>query len=297
MWTQKNQQGGTYVIAEAGVNHNGNPELAYQLVDVAVAAGADAVKFQTFFTENLVNQTSTRAAYQARNTRSEDTQFEMLKRLELPREAFAQLKTYCDEKDIEFLSTPFDEDAADFLDSIDVRGFKVSSGDLTHHAFLSHLAGKRKPVLLSTGMANLAEVAEAVDVLHNAEVVELALLHCVSDYPAAPEDCNLNAMGTLERCFNLPVGWSDHTEGDAIALAAVATGAKIIEKHFTLDKMMDGPDHAASLSPDELTALITKIRAVEIAFGDGVKRPTQKEMETPRRFPAFPCGQAMHRRR
>jgi len=275
--------GRCFVIAEIGVNHNGALDLARQLIDVAAAAGADAVKFQTFAAERLVTATARKAAYQeANDPRKAESQFAMLKRLELSEADLVACRDHCTARGVMFLSTPFDEQSADLLASLGVHGFKVSSGDLTNLPFLAHMAAKRLPMIVSTGMGTLAEVAEAVEAVREAGDPPLALLHCVSNYPAAPEDCNLRAMGTLAQAFGVPVGWSDHTLGDAISLAAVALGARILEKHYTLDRGLQGPDHKASLTPEELTALITRLRAVESALGDGLKRPQEAERDTAR---------------
>lgn len=254
-----------FVIAEAGVNHNGDLHRAFELVDAAGAAGADAVKFQTFVTDALVSRQS--------------PQYQMLRDLELSAEHFRELAQYCGRKNILFLSTPFDEASARLLDEIDMRFFKVPSGELTNLPFIEYLCAFKKPLIVSTGMADLAEVQAAVDMIRNT-AVPFALLHCVSAYPADASATNLRAMETLSRTFNVPVGFSDHSLGTAIALAAVALGAKILEKHFTLSRDLPGPDHRASLEPDELREMIAHIRAIESALGDGVKRPAPIELET-----------------
>ena len=268
-----------FIIAEAGVNHNGDVHLAKKLVDAAKASGADAVKFQTWITEKLVTHDAALAEYQRRNAGGE-SQFEMLKKLELSQDAFRAVKAYADRIGILFLSTPDEQDSADFIDSLGVPAFKIGSGEVTNLAYLSHIARKRKPVILSTGMSSLDEVRAAVDALCAAGTSELAVLHCVSNYPAAPAECNLRAMATLSAEFDCPVGFSDHTLGFEISLAAVALGASIIEKHFTLDRGSSGPDHQASLTPDELAEMVVAIRRVEQAMGDGVKRPSVSELET-----------------
>jgi N,N'-diacetyllegionaminate synthase len=268
---------GTFVIAEVGVNHNGDLDLAKQLIDVAVTSGADAVKFQTFFAEELVTNNARRAAYQSRNTGSKSSQFEMLKALELSEDAYQTLAEYCKAQGIVFLSTPFSEAAVDILEKIGVEGFKVSSGDLTHLPLLAYIAEKRRPVILSTGMGNLAEIEAALEVLSGCEV---ALLHCVSNYPADMADCNLRAIDTMRHAFCVPIGWSDHTLGATSTIAAVARGAQMIEKHFTLDRTLPGPDHAASLEPDELSTFVTQIRATEVALGQGRKTSTAAEQDT-----------------
>jgi len=282
-----------FIIAEAGVNHNGSLELAYKLVDVAVEAGADAVKFQTFKTENVISRKAKKAKYQNKASGNAESQFEMIKKLELSFEDFRKIKRYCDKKGIIFLSTPFDHKSVDFLEEL-VPVYKVGSGEITNLPFLEYIAKKEKPVILSTGMATLGEVEEATGAIINANssffdtfhlsrltshLPPLTLLHCVSEYPAKYEDVNLKAMLTLKKAFKFPVGYSDHTLGIEIPIAAVALGARIIEKHFTLDKNLPGPDHKASLEPQELKQMVRAIRNVEKSLGDGIKRPTQSELE------------------
>lgn len=271
-----------FVIAEAGVNHNGDLKLARQLIDVAVAARADAVKFQSFQADRLVTPDAPKASYQVATTGVVESQLEMLRRLELSPEAHRELQNYCAERGIVFLSTPFDEEAADFLDQLNVPAFKISSGDLTNSPLLEHVAGKGKPVILSTGMSDLAELIEAVSVLNSAGCENPILLHCVSNYPAKAAEVNLRAMQTMRAAFDVPVGFSDHTEGIDVALAAVALGACVIEKHFTLDRSMRGPDHRASLVAAELAQLVTSIRRIESALGDGRKAPADSEIEIAR---------------
>jgi len=270
------------IIAEAGVNHNGSPEMARRLVDAAAEAGADCVKFQTFKTELLASRDAPKAAYQVRTTGGEESQFDMLRRLELSADAHRQLFARSREKGIMFLSTPFDPSSADFLDSLGVAAFKIGSGDLTNTPFLQHVARKGKPVILSTGMAWLGEVEEAVRAIRGAGCEDLVLLHCVSNYPADPRDANLRAMKTLAKAFGVAVGFSDHTEGNEVALAAVVVGASVIEKHFTLDRTLPGPDHRASIEPGELKALVAGIRRVEQALGTGEKRPVDTEADVAR---------------
>lgn len=270
------------IIAEIGVNHNGNPDLGRQLIDMAAEAGADAVKFQTFFAQELVTRSARKAAYQVANTGKDDGQFAMLQALELSEADFAAMKAHCEKRGIEFMSTPFSEAAADLLGRVGVDCYKVSSGDLTHLPLLRHLARKGKPVILSSGMAVISEVEEAVEAIRAEGNEQISILHCVSNYPAAPEDCNLRAMDTLRAVFALPVGWSDHTMGPAISLAAVARGAEIIEKHITLSRDMPGPDHLASSEPAEFAEFVAGIRAVELALGTGVKQPSAAERETAR---------------
>lgn len=269
------------VIAEAGVNHNGSIELAYRLIDAAAAAGADYVKFQTFRAEALATRAAPKAAYQQATTGSGETQLAMLKRLELPLEAFAELAAYCAKCGINFMSTPFDLEAANYLDGIGMSTFKVSSGDLTNTPLLRALGAKGKPVILSSGMATLGEVEQAVQTLEAAgtPIAQITLLHCTTEYPAPAEEVNLRAMETLRAAFpGATIGYSDHTQGIEIPIAATALGAQVIEKHFTLDRTMEGPDHKASLEPEELTAMVRAIRRVGAALGDGRKRPTASEL-------------------
>ena len=268
----------TFVIAEAGVNHNGSPDLALELVAAAKACGADAVKFQTFEASALVTRTAPKAAYQRAGGAGDDAQHAMLAALEFDNVAWRSIHAHCRGVGIEFLSSPFDERAADFLDELGVRVFKVPSGEITNTPFLRHVGAKGKPVLLSTGMAWLGEVETAVRTLQDAGVRDLTLLHCVTEYPAPPEQINLRAMATLAQAFGLPVGYSDHTGGIEIAVAAVALGANVIEKHFTLDTTLPGPDHRASLDPPAFEAMVRAIRSVEAALGDGRKRPALCEL-------------------
>lgn len=268
-----------FIIAEAGVNHNGNVEMARRLVEVAAQAGADAVKFQTFKAERLVTLDAPKAEYQQQATADDESQYEMLRRLELSAEAHYELAAYCREQDIIFMSTPFDEESADFLSGLGVALFKIPSGEITNPFFLKHVAGKGKPLIISTGMAYLGEVEAAVHAVTEAGNSDFILLHCVSNYPAHPSEVNLRAMQTMQAAFGVPVGYSDHTPGTEIALAAVALGACVIEKHFTLDRNLPGPDHRASLEPKELTAMVRGIRAVETALGHGRKEPTPSEIK------------------
>jgi N-acetylneuraminate synthase len=270
----------TFIIAEAGVNHNGSVELAKRLVDAAAEAGADAVKFQTFKAEKLVAPHATKADYQKEAVRPRESQLEMLRRLELSPDAFRELKEYCDRKGMLFLSTPFDDDSVDLLNQLGVPVFKIASGDVVNHTFLEHIARKGKPMILSTGMCYLSEVDEATRVIRHAGNEELVLLHCVSTYPTPPSDVNLRAMQTLATAFGTPVGFSDHTLGIGISLAAVALGACVLEKHFTLDRQLPGPDHRASLEPDELKQFVESVRMVESALGSGRKEPAPSEADT-----------------
>ena len=271
-----------FVIAEAGVNHDGDPERARRLVEAAAAAGADAVKFQTFDAGRLATTAAPKAAYQVATTGDGESQLEMLRRLQLSNEAHRMLAEAARAAGLIFLSTPFDPPSADLLDSLDVPAFKLSSGELTNLPFLAYVAAKRRPLLVSTGMADLAEVEAAVDTIHETGARDLALLHCVSSYPAAPEDANLRAMDTLAARFQVPVGFSDHTLGLEVALAAVARGACVLEKHVTLDRTAPGPDHAASLEPAEFAALVRGVRRVEAALGHGRKEPAAAEADVAR---------------
>lgn len=271
-----------FVIAEAGVNHNGDVALAHELVEIAAEAGADAVKFQTFNAERLASDRAPKAEYQVRATGDVESQAEMLKRLELTDQDFRDLAAHCTQRGIVFLSTPFDEEAADFLDTIGVAAFKVPSGEITNTPFLQHIARKGRPMIVSTGMCFISEVETAVHAIESTGARELALLHCTSSYPAEIGTINLRAMATLREAFARPVGYSDHTVGIEVSLAAVALGAVIIEKHFTSDRRLPGPDHLASLEPPELNALVAGIRTVEAALGTSRKAPSRAEIETAR---------------
>lgn len=269
-----------FIIAEAGVNHNGSLDLAYHLIDVAKDAGADAVKFQTFKAENVVSRLADKAEYQKESTGSTESQLEMIRKLEISFEDFVKLKKYCDKKEIMFLSTPFGHQSIDFLyDLVDI--YKIPSGEIINYPYLKHIAAKNKPIIMSTGMANLGEVEEAINTIRsvNSEAKILSLLHCTTNYPTPYEEVNLKAMQTLAAAFKLPVGYSDHTLGIEVPVAAVAMGAKIIEKHFTLDKKLPGPDHRASLEPDELKEMVKAIRNIKMALGDGIKKPNDSEIE------------------
>ena len=271
-----------FLVAEAGVNHNGDPDLARRLVVESAGIGADAVKFQTFRAADLVTREAPKAAYQRETTGGGGGQREMLAGLELPPAAFAAL---CDEsvrRGIVFFSSPFDEASADALESLDVALFKIPSGEITNLAFLRHVAAKGRPIILSTGMSTLEEIATAVGAIRSAGDPPLALLQCVSAYPAPAEETNLRAMDTLRERFGCVVGLSDHTTGIEVAIAAVARGAAIIEKHFTVDKTLPGPDHRASLDAAEFAALVQSVRRVEAALGDGDKRPMPSEADTRR---------------
>lgn len=267
----------TYIIAEAGVNHNGNINFALEMVDKASLAGCDAIKFQTFKAERLVTSKAQKAQYQINNTHEHETQYAMLKRLELKYEDHLRIIKHCKERNIEFLSTPFDEESADMLESLGMNTFKIPSGEITNKPLLEHISKKSKPIILSTGMATIGEVEEALDWIYEMGNKNVILLHCTTDYPTQMIDVNLRAMLTLKNTFNVKIGYSDHTKGYEIPIAAVSLGAEVIEKHFTLDRNMDGPDHNASLEPDELKLMVDAIRNVELAFGNGLKKPTSNE--------------------
>ncbi len=269
-----------FIIAEAGVNHNGDPAMARELIAAARASGADAVKFQTWITEKLVSPEARMAEYQVANTGREESQFAMLKRLELSQAQFTELQAECARQGVLFLSTPDEPDSADFLERLGVPLFKIGSGEVTNLPYLRHVARKGRPVILSTGMSTLDEVRAAVRAFEAEGLRELVLLHCVSQYPADPADCNLRAMDTLREAFGHPVGFSDHTMSADVSLAAVARGACVIEKHLTLDRALPGPDHQASLEPAEFTDMVRRIRLVESALGNGMKEPTAAELET-----------------
>lgn len=268
-----------YIIAEAGVNHNGQLDLALKLCDAAKEAGVDAVKFQTWKTENIVTAQARQAAYQTENTGVEESQYDMLKKLELSYDHFRYIKDYCKKIGIDFLSTPDEEESLEFLVNLGLPLIKVGSGEVTNIPYLRKIGSRKKPVILSTGMSNLAQVATAYDTLLTAGAPSVALLHCTTNYPCPVDEVNLKAMCTLRDAFKCQVGYSDHTMGLEIPVAAVALGAEIIEKHFTLDRTMDGPDHKASLEPAELKLMVQQIRNIEAALGDGIKRPNKSESE------------------
>ncbi|HZY31970.1 MAG TPA: N-acetylneuraminate synthase [Candidatus Methylomirabilis sp.] len=266
-----------FVIAEAGVNHNGDLALAKRLVEAAATAGADAVKFQTFSAERMASRGAPKAKYQLEQTDPTESQVEMLRRLELSPEAHRELHAYCRKYGVLFLSTPFDEVSADLLAELGLPAFKIGSGEITNWPFLDYIARKGKPIILSTGMSFLSEVDEAVRVIRNAKCDQLALLHCVSNYPADPSDANLYAIRTLAVAFDVPVGYSDHTSGIEVALAATALGACVIEKHCTVNRQLPGPDHCASLEPHELRQMVAGIRTVQASLGTGGKWPASSE--------------------
>ena len=271
----------TIIIAEAGVNHNGSIELAKQLVDKAVEAGVDYIKFQTFKASNLVTKTAKQAEYQQRNIgREGDSQYRMLKKLELSPENHEFLVSYCQEKGIKFFSTAFDFDSIDYLHSLNLGLWKIPSGEVTNYPFLKRVASYNEKTILSTGMCDMGDVRRAVEVLYRNGLLKenLILLHCNTEYPTPYEDVNLKAMGALREEFGVEVGYSDHTKGIEVPIAAVALGATVIEKHFTLDRNLEGPDHKASLEPNELKAMVEAIRNIEMAIGgDGTKHISVSE--------------------
>lgn len=269
----------TFIIAEAGVNHNGSLELAKRLIDAAAGAGADAVKFQTFKAENLVSKNAQKAEYQKQTTDKTESQFEMIKKLELDVATHNQLIGYCQQKNIMFLSTPFDHDSIELLHELGLEIFKIPSGEITNLPYLRHIGSLKKEVILSTGMANLGEIEAAINVLVQAgtERSKITVLHANTEYPTPMQDVNLKAMQTIGQAFGLPYGYSDHTLGIEVPIAAVALGASVIEKHFTLDKTMEGPDHKASLEPTELKAMVSAIRNIELALGSSIKQPSPSE--------------------
>ena len=268
-----------FIIAEAGVNHNGSLALAKQLVDVAVECGVDAVKFQTFKAVTLVTKQAQQAEYQTKNIGRKESQFDMLRRLELSEANHHALFAYCKSKKIEFMSTPFDLQSILFLNDLGVTRFKIPSGEITNYPYLKMIGSLQKDIVLSTGMAKLGEVEVALDLIIESGTPKekVTILHATTDYPTQMLDVNLKAMQTIQHAFNVKVGYSDHTPGIEVATAAVAMGASMIEKHFTLDKNMDGPDHKASLEPHELKEMVNALRNIEIALGDGIKRPSGNE--------------------
>ncbi len=269
----------TLVIAEAGVNHNGDLQLAKKLVDAASDAGADVVKFQTFQASQLATEYAEQAAYQQKALDNSEGQLAMLKRLELQPEQHAELIDYCQQQNIEFLSTAFDISSIELLASLKLKRWKVPSGEITNFPYLRQIGSQRQPVILSTGMANLGEIEAALTVLEQGGTSrsQITMLHCTTEYPAPFEEVNLRAMNTIAQAFAVSVGYSDHTDGITVPIAAVAMGATVIEKHLTLDRNMPGPDHKASLEPDQFAAMVCGIRTIEQALGDGIKRPTPCE--------------------
>jgi len=266
-----------FVIAEAGVNHNGSLELAKQLVDAVKESGADCVKFQTFISKNVVSKNAKKADYQKQRTNAEETQLDMLKKLELSFDEFVELSQYCTEKEIEFLSTAFDFESIEFLNGLGMSRWKIPSGDITNLPYLIKIAQLNMPVILSTGMSTMDDIRNAVAALKENGAGDITVLHCTTEYPTPYSDVNLNAMLSIKKEFNVNVGYSDHTKGIEVPIAAVALGAKVIEKHFTLDRNMEGPDHKASLEPSELKAMVDAIRNIEVALGDGKKLPAESE--------------------
>ena len=272
----------TFVIAEAGVNHNGSLEMAFQLIDVAVVAGADAVKFQTFTAEKLIARNAVKAEYQKETTGSDESQLEMVKRLELDELAYIQLYQYCRNKGIQFLSTPFDIDSIELLNRLGLEIFKIPSGEIVNLPYLKKMAALKKRLILSTGMANLGEIEDALELLtkYGTPLGNITVLHCNTEYPTPFEDVNLRAMQTIQNAFpGINIGYSDHTTGIEVSIAAVAMGASVIEKHFTMDRKLPGPDHRASLEPPELSAMISGIRNIEKALGTGIKKPSPSELK------------------
>lgn len=269
-----------FIIAEAGVNHNGSTELAKRLIDVAVEAGVDAVKFQTFKAENLVSKNAQKAEYQKETTDTKESQFTMLQKLELDADTHKELISYCHTKNIMFLSTPFDHDSIELLNDLGLEIFKIPSGEITNLPYLRHIGKLNKKVILSTGMANIGEIEDALDILINVGTKKenITVLHANTMYPTPMEDVNLNAMLTIGNTFNVDFGYSDHTLGIEVDIAAVAMGASCIEKHFTLDKDMEGPDHKASLEPSELITMVKAIRNIELALGSSIKKPSKSEI-------------------
>ena len=273
--------GKTLIIAEAGVNHNGSIETAKQLIDVAIDAGADFVKFQTFKAGTLVTSTANKAEYQKNLTDKSETQFEMIKKLELDQSAHEELIKYCEQKSIRFLSTAFDHDSIDLLSELGIPLYKIPSGEITNLPYLRHISRMDKPIIMSTGLSRMDEVRAAMDVLLDANVKkdDLTILHCNTEYPTPMADVNLRAMLTIRDELGVKVGYSDHTLGIEIPIAAAAMGATVIEKHLTLDRTQPGPDHGASLEPEELKAMVAAIRNIEKAIGDGVKKPSPSEIK------------------
>ncbi len=268
-----------FIIAEAGVNHNGSITLAKQLIDVAVDAGADAVKFQTFKAQSLVSKQAQKADYQKETTDAQESQFEMIQKLELDATAHRELMAYANKRAIMFLSTPFDHESIVLLNALGLNIFKIPSGDITNLPYLRAIGALQKKVILSTGMATLGEIESALHVLMGAGTCknDITVLHANTMYPTPMEDVNLNAMVTIGKAFDIAYGYSDHTLGIEVDIAAVALGATVIEKHFTLDKSMEGPDHKASLEPDELKAMVRAVRNIELALGNGIKVPSRSE--------------------
>jgi N,N'-diacetyllegionaminate synthase len=268
-----------FIIAEAGVNHNGSMDLAKQLIDKAVDAKVDAVKFQTFIAENVISKYAQKADYQKETTGANESQLEMVKKLQLSFDDFIALKKYAESKNIMFLSTPFDMESIDFLATLKMGLWKIPSGEITNLPYLKKIAQYNEKVIFSTGMSTLGDIEKAISILteHGTQFSNISVLHCNTEYPTPMQDVNLKAMLTIKDAFGVAVGYSDHTLGIEIPIAAVAMGATIIEKHFTLDKNMEGPDHKASLEPEELKAMVKAIRNIEVALGTGIKLPSASE--------------------
>jgi len=271
----------TFIIAEAGVNHNGKVELAYKLIDVAKEAGADAVKFQTFKADTSVTKSAKKAGYQNKTTDKKETQYEMIKKLELNEQQHKKLISYCKNKNIQFLSSPFDFASIELLNKLGINTYKIPSGEIINLPYLRKVGEYNKKVIMSTGMADLGEIEDALNILINAgtKKEKITVLHCNTEYPTPIEDVNLTAMNTIRDAFKINVGYSDHTLGIEVPIAAVAMGAKIIEKHFTIDRDMAGPDHKASLEPEELKAMVRAIRNIEKSLGNGIKKPSSSELK------------------
>ncbi|MBU5676665.1 N-acetylneuraminate synthase [Alkaliphilus sp. MSJ-5] len=266
-----------FIIAEAGVNHNGSIELAKKLIDKASEAGADAVKFQSFKAEKLVTKNARKAEYQEVTTGKQENQFEMIKKLELDYEKHEELINYCKHKNIMFLSSPFDLQSIDLLNRLGLEIFKIPSGEITNLPYLRKIGSLKKKVILSTGMSTLGDIEKALKILKDCGTTDITVLHCNTEYPTPMNDVNLLAMNIIKDAFKIEIGYSDHTLGIEIPIAAVALGATVIEKHFTLDKTMEGPDHRASLEPEELKKMVRCIRNIELALGDGIKKLTESE--------------------
>lgn len=271
----------TKIIAEAGVNHNGDINLAKKMVEVAANAGANYIKFQTFSAKRQVTKFAKKAEYQTKNSSNQESQYDMLARLEMSDEMHYELKRHADNKSIGFLSTGFDTQSIDFLVNLGQDYIKIPSGEITNLPYLRHVGEIGKPIILSTGMANMGEIEAALEILETAKMrrQDITVMHCTSEYPAPFNEVNLKAINTIKTAFNVNVGYSDHTRGIEISGAAVALGATVIEKHFTMDRLLPGPDHQASLEPDELKTLISSIRNIEAAMGDGIKTITQSEIQ------------------
>lgn len=267
------------IIAEAGVNHNGDIQIAKNLIKSAISAGADAVKFQAAIPEFVVTELAQKACYQSQSMNAKETQLDMIRKLLLPNEVLKDLQSFCMSKDIVFFSTAFDLVSLDFLESLGPPYHKIPSGEITNLPYLRQIGRYRRPIILSTGMASLGEIEAAIEVLNNSGInrEKITVLHCTTEYPAPPGEVNLRAMQSMGHALGVKVGYSDHTEGIEVAIAAVAMGATIIEKHLTLDRNLPGPDHKASLEPDEFAAMVRGIRTIEQALGDGIKRPTASE--------------------